>query len=72
MIKEFKAFIMKGNVLELAVAVIMATYFGAIIKSMVDDLLMPIIGKLIGGLDFSQYKIVISEAPVVEKFLGKT
>lgn len=62
MIKEFKAFIMKGNVLELAVAVIMATYFGAIIKSMVDDLLMPIIGKIIGGIDFSQMKMVITEA----------
>lgn len=62
MIKEFKAFIMKGNVLELAVAVIMATYFGAIIKSLVDDLLMPVIGKVIGGVDFSQMKMVITEA----------
>lgn len=61
MIKEFKAFIMKGNVLDLAVAVIMATYFGKIINSLVNDILMPIIGKLIGGVDFSQMKYVIQE-----------
>ena len=61
MIKEFKAFLMKGNVLDLAVAVIMATYFGAIIKSMVNDLLMPIIGKLMGGVDFSQMKAILTE-----------
>lgn len=59
MIKEFKAFIMKGNVLDLAVAVIMATYFGKIINSLVNDVLMPVIGKLIGGVDFSQMKYVI-------------
>ncbi len=61
MIKEFKAFLMKGNVLDLAVAVIMATYFGAIVKSMVDDLLMPIIGNLMGGVDFSAMKAVLTE-----------
>lgn len=62
MIKEFKEFIMKGNVLDLAVAVIMATYFGKIINSLVNDVLMPIIGKLIGGVDFSQMKYVIQDA----------
>lgn len=61
MLKEFKAFIAKGNVLELAVGLIMATYFGAIVKSMVDDLLMPILGNLIGGIDFSSLKIIITE-----------
>lgn len=59
MLKEFKAFIMKGNVLDLAVAVIMATYFGKIVNSMVQDVLMPVIGYLIGGIDFSQMKYVI-------------
>ena len=62
MLKEFKAFISKGNVLDLAVGLIMATYFGAIVKSMVDDLLMPIVGNLIGGIDFKEMKYVISEA----------
>ncbi|MFZ9027408.1 MAG: large-conductance mechanosensitive channel protein MscL [Crocinitomicaceae bacterium] len=62
MLKEFKAFISKGNVLDLAVGLIMATYFGAIVKSMVDDLLMPIVGNLVGGVDFKEMKYVISEA----------
>ena len=62
MIKEFKEFIMKGNVLDLAVAVILATYVGKIINSLVNDVLMPIIGKLIGGVDFSQMKYVIQDA----------
>ena len=62
MFKEFKAFISKGNVLDLAVGLIMATYFGAIVKSMVDDLLMPLIGNLIGGIDFKEMKYIISEA----------
>jgi large conductance mechanosensitive channel len=62
MIKEFKAFISKGNVLDLAVGLILATYFGAIVKSLVDDLLMPVVGNLIGGVDFKEMKYVISEA----------
>lgn len=59
--KEFKKFIARGNVMELAVGLILATYFGAIVKSFVDDILMPPIGKLLGGVDFSQMKYVISE-----------
>ncbi len=62
MLKEFKAFISKGNVLEMAVGLIMAVYFGAIIKSLVNDIIMPPIGKLLGGIDFSQLKVVIQEA----------
>ncbi len=58
--KEFKKFIAKGNVLELAVGLIMATYFGAIIKSFVNDILMPPIGELLGGVDFSDLRYVIS------------
>lgn len=62
MFKEFKDFIKKGNVVEMAVGLIMAVYFGAIVKSFVDDILMPPIGKLLGGVDFSKLKLVISEA----------
>jgi large conductance mechanosensitive channel len=61
MLKEFKAFISRGNVLDLAVGLIMATYFGAIVKSFVDDILMPPIGMLIGGVDFAELKMKISE-----------
>lgn len=61
MLKEFRDFISKGNVIDLAVGLIMATYFGAIVKSMVDDLLMPVIGKLIGGVDFQDMKHVLVE-----------
>ena len=59
--KEFKKFIARGNVLDLAVGLILATYFGAIVKSFVDDILMPPIGKLLGGVDFSQLKFVLSK-----------
>ncbi len=59
--KEFKKFIAKGNVMELAVGLILATYFGAIVKSFVNDILMPPIGKILGGVDFSELKYVISE-----------
>lgn len=64
MLKEFKTFISKGNVLEMAVGLIMAVYFGAIIKSLVNDIIMPPIGKLLGGIDFSQLKVVIQAASV--------
>ena len=60
--KEFKEFISKGNVLDMAVGLIMATYFGAIVKSLVNDIIMPPIGKLLGGVDFSQLKLVLSSA----------
>lgn len=53
MIQEFKAFIQRGNVLDLAVAVIMGAAFGAIVNSLVDDIIMPPIGLLLGGVDFS-------------------
>lgn len=60
--KEFKKFIAKGNVMEMAVGLIMALYFGAIIKSLVNDIIMPPVGKLLGGIDFSQLKCVIQDA----------
>lgn len=62
MIKEFKEFVNKGGVLEMAVGLIMATYFGAIIKSLVNDIIMPPIGMALGGVDFSDLKLVLQEA----------
>lgn len=64
MFKEFKAFIARGNVLDLAVAVIIGAAFGKIVTSLTEDLLMPLIGKIFGGLDFSSYFIVLGTAPV--------
>ncbi|UII19058.1 large-conductance mechanosensitive channel protein MscL [Fulvivirga ligni] len=61
MLKEFKKFISRGNVVELGVGLILATYFGAIVKSFVDDIVMPPIGQLIAGIDFSQLKYKIAE-----------
>lgn len=62
MLKEFKKFIAKGNVMEMAVGLIMALYFGAIIKSLVDHIIMPPIGLLLGNVDFSTLKVVLQEA----------
>jgi large conductance mechanosensitive channel len=62
MIKEFKQFISKGNVVEMAVGLILAVYFGAIVKSLVDHIIMPPIGLLLGNVDFSSLKIVLQEA----------
>jgi large conductance mechanosensitive channel len=62
MLKEFKEFIKKGNVVEMAVGLIMAVHFGAIVKSFVDDIIMPPIGMLLGGVDFSDLKFIIREA----------
>ncbi len=62
MIQEFKKFISKGNVVEMAVGLIMAVYFGAIVKSLVDNIIMPPIGMLLGNVDFSNLKIVLQEA----------
>ena len=59
MIKEFKKFISRGNVLDLAVGVIIGGAFSKIVASVVDDLLMPLIGSLLGGFDFKQLKIVL-------------
>ncbi|WP_298674211.1 large conductance mechanosensitive channel protein MscL [uncultured Sphingomonas sp.] len=70
MFKEFKAFIMRGNVLDLAVAVIIGAAFGKIITSLTEDVIMPVIGKLFGGLDFSSYFIVLGKVP--EKLQGST
>lgn len=60
--KEFREFIMRGNVLDLAVAVIIAGAFGAIVTSFTDDVLMPPIGMLLGGVDFSDLALVLKPA----------
>ena len=64
MFKEFKEFAMKGNVIDMAVGIIIGAAFGAIIKSLVDDILMPPIGLLLGNVDFSNIFMVIKEGNV--------
>ena len=60
MVQEFKTFIAKGNVLDLAVGVIIGAGFGKIVSSLTDDLIMPIVGKVFGGLDFTSKYVVLS------------
>jgi len=62
MFGELKNFILRGNVLELAVAVIVADAFGSIIASLTNDVIMPPLGLLVGGIDFSDIKIVLQAA----------
>ncbi|MBR6025939.1 MAG: large conductance mechanosensitive channel protein MscL [Firmicutes bacterium] len=64
MIKEFKEFIAKGNVMDLAVGVIIGGAFQAIVNSLVNDILMPIIGVITGGIDFSSLAITVGEASI--------
>lgn len=63
MLQEFKAFIARGNVLDLAVAVIIGAAFGTIVTSLTDDLIMPIIGLVTGGADFSSKFIMLGDVP---------
>ncbi|OGB22485.1 MAG: large-conductance mechanosensitive channel protein [Burkholderiales bacterium RIFCSPLOWO2_02_FULL_57_36] len=60
-IQEFKAFALKGNVVDLAVAVIIGGAFGKIVESLVQDIIMPLIGRISGGLDFSNYYIPLNQ-----------
>ena len=60
MLSEFKAFIAKGNVIDLAVGVIIGAAFGAIVKSLTDDIIMPFVGWIVGSIDFSDIYIVLS------------
>src|ERR1700733_8959130 len=62
MLTEFRDFAMKGNVVDLAVGVIIGAAFGAIVTSLVGDIIMPIIGAATGGLDFSNYYVPMSKA----------
>ena len=66
-VKEFKEFISKGNVVDLAVGVIIGAAFGKIITSLVDDILMPPLGFLIGGVDFSEKRLVLISADAITK-----
>ena len=63
-IQEFKEFAVKGNVVDLAVGVIIGGAFGKIVDSVVSDLIMPIVGRVVGGLDFSNYFIALKDVPV--------
>jgi large conductance mechanosensitive channel len=60
MLNEFKEFVAKGNVIDLAVGIIIGAAFALIVSSMVEDLIMPIVGAIFGGLDFSNYFIALS------------
>ena len=63
MLKEFREFAVKGSVVDLAVGVIIGAAFGKIVDSIVKDLIMPIVGRLFGGLDFSNYFIMLANPP---------
>ena len=63
MLKEFRAFIAKGNVLDLAVAVIIGAAFAKIVTSLTEDIIMPVIGKIFGGLDFSSHFLMLGPVP---------
>ena len=67
MFKDFRDFIARGNVVDLAVGVIIGGAFGAVVKSLVDQVIMPPIGLLTGGVDFSQLKIVLKAADETAK-----
>ena len=60
MLEEFKTFIARGNVMDLAVGVIIGGAFGGIVKSLVEDIIMPVVGALTGGVDFSNYFVALS------------
>ena len=61
MLKEFKSFAMRGNVVDMAVGIIIGAAFGAIVKSLVDDVIMPPIGMLMGNVDFANLYVVLKE-----------
>jgi large conductance mechanosensitive channel len=62
MLQEFKKFAMRGNVVDLAIGVIIGAAFGKIVGSLVDDIIMPVIGRILGGLDFTNYFIGLTSA----------
>ncbi len=64
MLNEFRNFAVKGNVMDLAVGVIIGAAFGKIVESTVKDLIMPLIGRVVGGLDFSNHFITLTDPPV--------
>lgn len=62
LLKEFKGFAMKGNVIDMAVGVVIGAAFGKIVASLVNDIIMPPIGVLLGGMDFSELKLTLKQA----------
>lgn len=68
--KDFKAFIMRGNVVDLAVAVVIGGAFGKIVTALVDDIIMPPIGMITGGIDFSKLKWVIQDSADPQKVIA--
>ena len=65
MIKEFKEFIARGNVMDLAVGVIIGAAFGKIVTSLVNDVLMPLLGLILGGIDFTGLSITVGDAKLM-------
>lgn len=65
MIKEFKEFISRGNVLDLAVGVVIGSAFSAIINSLVEDIITPLVGMIIGGIDFSSLSVTVGNAELM-------
>jgi large conductance mechanosensitive channel len=70
MVSEFKTFVQRGNVMDLAVGVIIGGAFGKIVSSLVDNLLMPLIGLAVGGIDFSGLKLRVAGTDAAPVFLG--
>jgi large conductance mechanosensitive channel len=64
MLKEFREFINRGNVIDLAVAVVIGAAFTAIVNSLVDDIIMPFVGIILGGIDFSSLSVTFGEATI--------
>lgn len=70
-LKDFKAFAMKGNVIDMAVGVIIGGAFGKIVTSLVNDIIMPLIGSAMGGIDFKTVKFVLKEAVIENEAIVK-
>ncbi len=64
MLQEFKSFAMKGNVVDLAVGIVIGAAFGKIVSSLVGDIIMPVVGSIVGGVDFSGLAVSIGDASV--------
>ncbi len=70
MIKEYKEFAMRGNVLDMAVGIIIGASFGSVVRSLVDDVIMPPVGLLLGNVDFSNLFIILREGDVVGPYFS--
>lgn len=70
MLKEFKEFAVRGNVIDMAVGIIIGGAFGKIVSSMVNDVIMPPIGLAMGGVDFSELKVVLKDEVIADAALG--